>query len=199
MSRKDRPKKPSSSTLPPEDAKLWDQVAETAEPLAKGKNRVIDLPEPVAGSDREVPSERKAPSQDAQRETADVREPTKPPATPPVATFERKEVRRLGSGRTSVDARIDLHGMRQREAHGSLRAFLAKAQSRGHKHVLVITGKGGRTEQDGSYERGVLNREVPRWLSEPEFRQWVVSFTTASKRHGGEGALYVRLRRLKSL
>jgi DNA-nicking Smr family endonuclease len=38
---------------------------------------------------------------------------------------------------------------------------------------------------------------VPRWLSEPEFSQWVVSFAPASKRHGGEGALYVRLRRGK--
>jgi len=103
----------------------------------------------------------------------------------------------LGAGRISVDASIDLHGMRQREAHGALKAFLARAQAQGHRHVLVITGKGGKREIDGSFERGVLNREAPRWLSEPEFRAWVVSFTPASKRHGGEGALYVRLRRNK--
>ncbi len=85
--------------------------------------------------------------------------------------------------------------MRQREAHGALRSFLARAQERGHKHVLVITGKGGRRETDGSFERGVLNREVPRWLAEAEFRNCVLSFTPAGKRHGGEGALYVRLRK----
>ncbi len=195
MSKKDRSKSPSSGSLAPEDAELWDQVAETAEPWSKGKNRVVDLPEPVAEPSPEVRHQNKHPPLENEIKKVERPEPQDPP---PVAQFERKEARRLGTGRTSVDARIDLHGMRQREAHGSLMAFLANAQSREHKHVLVITGKGGNRDQDGSYERGVLNREVPRWLSEPEFRQWVVSFAFANKRHGGEGALYVRLRRRKS-
>ena len=71
--------------------------------------------------------------------------------------------------------------------------------------VLVITGKGApsrRRDEDDDYgvrfgeqERGVLKRNVPRWLAEPELRSIVVSYTTAAIQHGGEGALYVHLRR----
>ncbi len=189
-------KKPQSGSMNPDDADLWRRVADTAEPLLKGKNRMIDLPDPVEGLARKNSTPEKKPPVSAPYQAVT---PPKPPDQPPVATFGRREVRRLGSGRTSVDARIDLHGMRQQEAHGALKAFLARAQAQGHRHVLVITGKGGKRDHDGSFERGVLNREAPRWLSEPEFRAWVVSFTPASKRHGGEGALYVRLRRSKQV
>ncbi len=202
-------KDPNSNKLPAgpmsaDDADLWQSVADTAEPLRKGKNRVVDHAGGVVDPAPEPVRENRKPSPEMPRPEMT---PPKPSTPPPVAKFDRKEARRLGSGRISVDARIDLHGMRQREAYGSLKAFLARAQEQGHRHVLVITGKGGKREDDRSskaqavgqiersFDRGVLNREVPRWLSEPEFRRWVVSFTQASKRHGGEGALYVRLRR----
>ncbi len=192
MAKEPRSNKSPAGPMSTDDADLWQSVADTAKPLRKGKNRVMDHAESVSDPAPEPTRVKKKPSpQMPQPEVT----PPKPPAPPPVANFDRKEARRLGSGRISVDARIDLHGMRQREAYGSLRAFLARAQGQGHRHVLVITGKGGKREDDGSFERGVLNREAPRWLSEPEFRRWVVSFTQASKRHGGEGALYVRLRR----
>lgn len=192
MSKKDRSKGSAPGPLSPEDAALWEKVTGTADPLLKGKSSVVERTESVAEPAQSAPSAKKKTVGIEHRQAA---EPPKPPAPPPVSNFDRKEARRLGSGRTSVDARIDLHGMRQHEAHVSLKAFLARAQAKGHRHVLVITGKGGKRENDGSYERGVLNREAPRWLSEPEFRKWVVSFAPASKRHGGEGALYVRLRR----
>lgn len=195
MTKGPRSKNPSNRSASDEDDALWQNVADSAEPLTRGKNRVVIQPEPVEVAEPPAPSrKKKTPTPEPRKEPAS----QIPPLAPPVANFDRKEARRLGSGRISVDARIDLHGMRQREAHGSLKAFLARAQAHGHRHVLVITGKGGKREHDGSFERGVLNREVPRWLSEPEFRSWVVSFTPANKRHGGEGALYVRLRRNRS-
>jgi DNA-nicking Smr family endonuclease len=108
----------------------------------------------------------------------------------------------LGSGRIAIEARIDLHGMRQSEAHRALNRFLAKAHADGRRWVLVITGKGGPqralSSDDlgyGGEERGVLRRNVPRWLAEPELRAIVVGFTEAAIRHGGAGALYVQLRR----
>lgn len=127
---------------------------------------------------------------------------------PPLGDFDRKSARRLGSGQVEIEARIDLHGMRQAEAHAALRRFIATTHARGARWVLVITGKGapagGRDQRDwdrpwsaddmGSEARGVLRRNVPRWLSEPELRALVVSFTTAAVRHGGEGAFYVHLR-----
>jgi DNA-nicking Smr family endonuclease len=69
--------------------------------------------------------------------------------------------------------------------------YLHAASSRGARLVLVITGKGG----VGQSERGVLKRQVPQWLALPEFREWVVGFEDAHISHGGEGALYVRVRR----
>jgi DNA-nicking Smr family endonuclease len=119
---------------------------------------------------------------------------------PPLANFEDRHRRKLARNAEQIDARLDLHGMRQREAHGSLRAFLFASAARGHRNVLIITGKGTRAEIERTRdyfikERGVLRRLVPQWLGEPEFRGIVLSMTTASVRHGGEGALYVRLRR----
>jgi DNA-nicking Smr family endonuclease len=113
--------------------------------------------------------------------------------------LDRQTARRLERGRVAVEARLDLHGMRQRDAHAQLRRFLKTAQARGLKHVLVITGKGADQAASRSFyeedERGVLRNAVPHWLAEPEFAPLVVSFAQAPRRLGGGGALYVRLRR----
>lgn len=192
MGKDDHQDSKKTGGLAPDDAELWERVVRTAKPLRKGKNRVVEQPE--------IPEQR-APQQSSKRQPATRTEsapvlPKPPrPSVPDLATIDKREARGLGIGRVSVDARIDLHGARQLEAHHMLKSFLMRAQAEGHRYVLVITGKGGRRDEDAAYTRGVLNREVPRWLSEPEFRQWVVSFSPAHKRHGGEGALYVRIRR----
>ena len=135
------------------------------------------------------------------------------PATVP-NMIDSKAVRRIGNGRLAIDARVDLHGLRQREAHAELRRFLMRSVAKGHRMVLVITGKGGRDRSripavgsddfrpDGfgfaaDREPGVLRRQVPMWLREPDLAAIVVGFTTAHVRHGGEGALYVQLRRAR--
>jgi DNA-nicking Smr family endonuclease len=104
----------------------------------------------------------------------------------------RREKQQIARGRTAIDARIDLHGMTQAEAHMRLVRFLRRAQSDGAKFVLVITGKGARSRDP---DRGVLRRQVPLWLQLPDLRDAVVGFEEAHIAHGGEGALYVRLRR----
>jgi DNA-nicking Smr family endonuclease len=98
---------------------------------------------------------------------------------------------RVARGKDTIDGRLDLHGLTQSEAHAALLNFLRTAASRGARIVLVITGKGAR----GSSERGVLKRQVPHWLGLPEFRALIVGFEDAHTAHGGEGALYVRVRR----
>lgn len=193
MGDKDREKNNAAGPLTPEDAALWERIAETAKPLRKGKNRAVDRSQPAL-EDKAPPAPAAARRQ-APRGAPAAIIPAKPAPAPPLATLERRAARGLGSGRVRVDARIDLHGHREHEAHSALKAFLMRAQRSGHRHVLVITGKGGARGGDGRFERGVLNREVPRWLAGSAFRQWVVSFAPAGKRHGGEGALYVRLRR----
>ncbi|NWG24943.1 MAG: Smr/MutS family protein [Pseudorhodoplanes sp.] len=110
---------------------------------------------------------------------------------PPLAPLDRKDKQRLARGRRDIDARLDLHGLTQDEAHGTLLRFLHRAQAKNHKLVLVITGKGVR----GDGGRGVLKRQVPLWLALPEFRELVIGFDSAAIAHGGEGALYVRVRK----
>jgi DNA-nicking Smr family endonuclease len=97
--------------------------------------------------------------------------------------------RGVARGKQAIDARLDLHGLTQSEAHSALLRFLRNAQALDARLLLVITGKG----RGG--EPGVLRRQVPQWLSLPEFRTFVVGFEDAHITHGGEGALYVRLRR----
>jgi DNA-nicking Smr family endonuclease len=116
---------------------------------------------------------------------------------PPLAPLERKLRTRLKRGQQPIEGVIDLHGMRQDEAHGALISFLHRSSGRGARMVLVVTGKGGggRGLDDHFQERGVLRRNVPHWLRMPELRPLVMGFEEAEANHGGVGALYVRLRR----
>jgi DNA-nicking Smr family endonuclease len=104
----------------------------------------------------------------------------------------RRLRQRIARGTHAIDGRLDLHGMTQSAAHDALQRFLRAAQARGGRIVLVITGKGS---GDPTGERGVLKRQVPLWLRLAEFRSLVVGFESAGIGHGGEGALYVSLRK----
>jgi DNA-nicking Smr family endonuclease len=113
-------------------------------------------------------------------------------APPPLTPLGRRMKQRVARGKEKIDARLDLHGLTQSEAHGDLLRFLRNAQASDARLVLVITGKGRGPEP------GVLRRQVPQWLGLPEFRAFVIGFEDAHATHGGEGALYVRVRRTRS-
>lgn len=102
--------------------------------------------------------------------------------------LDRRTWQRLRRGRMPIEGRIDLHGMTQEEAHRALDAFLHRMHANGARCVLVITGRGARSG-------GVLRRSVPHWLEAPGLRGIVLAFGQARIEHGGEGALYVLLRR----
>jgi DNA-nicking Smr family endonuclease len=106
--------------------------------------------------------------------------------------LEKPVKRKLAKGHLQLEARIDLHGLVQSEAHVMLHDFLLRAHERGLRHVLIITGKGSSMGSDGA-----LKRAVPMWFSLPEFRYLISSYEPAARGHGGEGALYVRLSRQK--
>jgi DNA-nicking Smr family endonuclease len=145
-------------------------------------------PEPPAAPGKPKPKPSRAPPRSA---------PSAARPTVPLEAFDRRLKQRLARGTEAIEARVDLHGKTQSEAYAALSSFLRKAQKDGAKFVLVITGKGGSARQDGS-ERGVLKRQVPQWLGLPEFRRYVVGFEDAHHRHGGAGALYLRMRRQRS-
>jgi DNA-nicking Smr family endonuclease len=112
-----------------------------------------------------------------------------------LAPLGRRERSQLSRGRKQIEGRLDLHGMTQSRAHRALLSFLQRASGDGLAFVLVITGKGRVSGPETG--RGVLRRLVPEWLSLPEFRALVVGFEQAHVGHGGEGALYVRVRRAR--
>ncbi len=123
---------------------------------------------------------------------------TPPPPAPAPLSLERRKARKLSSGRIEIEGRIDLHGMRQSEAHSALVRFLHRAYADGRRWVLVITGKGARTDNDyiaAMTERGILRTMLPIWLSEPGLAHLISGWSVAARGHGGEGAWYVRLRR----
>ena len=172
---------------------LWDLVTRSVTPLRP----LAPAGEAPAGPVPAIPAEA-PPDTLARAASARAPAPAAPPA-PPLAALEPKARRRLVRG-AEVDARLDLHGLTQAAAHRLLRQFLKEAQARGHGVVLVITGKGDRSAAGADLglaegARGVLRRAVPLWLAEPDLRATIVGFEAAGRRHGGEGALYVRIRR----
>ncbi|MGF9759975.1 Smr/MutS family protein [Microvirga sp. 0TCS3.31] len=187
MTRKSRTRQ-----LSPEEKRLWSHVARHVKPM-QGK-ALPPEPEPD-----EKPATAPAPVAMKLPQALPPLPPAKP-ALPPMAPVERKTLQALRRGRKDVDSVIDLHGMRQEEAHFALLSFLHRAQGSGHALVLVITGKGGAAVNNGLFdERGVLRRMVPHWLRLLDLRHLVIGFEEASPQHGGSGALYVRLRRRRSV
>jgi DNA-nicking Smr family endonuclease len=169
-----------------EERALWRGVTRSISPLRKASAPAeTDQPAPPAPS----------PPAKARRRAVAAPAPViapKPPSPPPLAPLGRKMKQRIARGRRAIDGRLDLHGMTQAEAHDELLGFLHSRRQRGAKLVLVITGKGSGDAYAG---RGVLKRLVPMWLALPEFRNLVIGFESAAIGHGGEGALYVSLRR----
>lgn len=179
MTEDRRPRHPTA-----EEHALWDTVSKSVAPLKR-------RPEATKADAQQPTPSKKVPKADA---TMALRKPRTADA-PRLAPLDRRLTTRIGKGRVSIDARVDLHGLTQASAHRRLYSFLADSQAAGARLVLVITGK-GRTgdEQPLGEERGVLRRLVPIWLASTELRRYVVGYGAAGRGHGGEGALYVRIR-----
>jgi DNA-nicking Smr family endonuclease len=178
--------KPRRRGLSAQEQKLWGDVTRSVAPLRRPPPPAD--PAPPTAPDKTKPK----PSRGPARAVAPAARPTAS-----LEAFDRRLKQRLARGTEAIEARVDLHGKTQSEAYAALFSFLRKAQSDGAKFVLVITGKGGNAREDGS-ERGVLKRQVPQWLRLPEFRRYVLGFEDAHHRHGGAGALYLRIRRQRS-
>ncbi|RDV04058.1 Smr/MutS family protein [Undibacter mobilis] len=172
---------------------LWSTVTQSMKPLRP--DAAPAGPEPAASDARQPVPKAKSEVKPQPPETLIAPSPPKPaPIAPPLS---RRAKRNVARGKHEIDARLDLHGLTQSEAHHALLRFLRTASARDARLVLVITGKGKAGSHDEGRERGVLRRQVPQWLSLPEFRDYVVGFEDAHIAHGGEGALYVRVRRAR--
>lgn len=192
--RKTRPRSP----LSPEDQRLWQHIAAEIKPLS-GRDRLRAhaaelLPEETDGAPPAPPRKRRL---GADKEARSIQAPVPPRPSPPAPLshgsrdgLDRRKAERLRRGKLPIEASLDLHGLRQADAHRRLETFLADCQAAGKRCVLVVTGKGLHRE-----DAGVLRAAVPRWLNEPPTRGRVLSFDYAQPKHGGTGALYILLRR----
>jgi len=175
--------------LTPSELDLWRRVTADVQPLDGKPMDDLAAPRPTkaksVGNGRRREVIRPTPTLKTQASPANARplDPTGP------IDIDRRSWERLKRGQVTIERKLDLHGKTQTEAHGALNRFLTMAATTGLRCVLVVTGKGG------GESRGVLRQMVPRWLTEASNRQTVLTFCPAQPRHGGDGALYVLLRR----
>lgn len=210
--------------LTPEDRALWRAAMRGAQPLPPDLRGAPEKPpggppaDPPARPPAAPPPDRAA----ANRPEPPARRSVRPAPLPePPLTVNRsapllsdrssgrglgrgvdgRTYTRMKRGQLEPEARIDLHGMSAERANLALEAFVGSALARGLRLVLVITGKGGARRGDGPAAPfmlpppGVLRRNAPRWLRYGPHGREIVGMWPAHARHGGEGAMYVYLRR----
>lgn len=163
--------------LKPEELRVWGVVAATVHPLPGRETPTV--PKAGPGQAADVPA----------------RIPIAAPATPKpqrsregLEIIEPRRKHRIAREREPIGARLDLHGLDQDRARSVLEGFLRRAWDDGYRAVLVITGKGVQGD-------GILRRRTPEWLAAPYLAHIVAGVSEAHRRHGGEGALYVALKR----
>lgn len=182
--------RPRRRTVSPDEARIWKAITRDVVPLP-GRDVAVDEPPP------EVPVPEPAPAP-----ALTVRLAPPPPPAPKrelpglghgdTPGLDRRSAERMKKGEMAIDGRLDLHGLTQDTAHAELTAFVTRAWDAGKRCLLVITGKGTR---EGA---GVLRANVPRWLNQAPLRDRILGFSYARPQHGGEGALYVLIRRRRT-
>lgn len=181
---------PGRGKLSADDRILWGKVARTTRPLHGRLEDLLVFEEEFAEPAESIRGGVGQPESSVAPKTAGAEGEKK------IAgrhhPLEKPVKRKLARGHLVLEARIDLHGLVQSEAHAMLLDFLVRAHERGLRHVLVITGKGSSLGSEGA-----LKRAAPLWFSKPEFRHLISSYEEAARQHGGEGALYVRLSRAR--
>lgn len=194
--------------LRPEEAALWERVAETARPLSPARKHPAKpnlLPEaehsaahPPVPRPAAIPRFRVGEAAPGHGPRHLIQPGLSERLAGEPVRMDRKAFGRMTRGKLRPEAKIDLHGMSLAEAHPALTRFILGAHAEGRRLVLVVTGKGRDRDEGGPIPapRGILRHQVPLWLSQPPLAAVVLQLGEAHQRHGGGGAYYVYLRRL---
>jgi DNA-nicking Smr family endonuclease len=185
--------------MTPEDKKIWDEIAKTVKPLRKKKKEPARRHSPAEGEQKQtpvsLPTEENPPKGLPDLEY-------RPHFRPKITLGQdRLLTRKLRQGTYCIQATLDLHGHTQEEAYKSLQKFVAWAVHRQLKLILIITGKGSRKssfseiKQHDDMSTGVLRQKVPQWLENISEFPGILSVSLARPQDGGEGAMYVELRK----
>ena len=179
--------------LAPEDAKLWSLVTATVRPIGERRQDLHD--EDLSSAQTVEPAPRTKSNRRPASTPPDSRTETPPPPPKVLAArsgspedIEPRRRRRISRSREPIGARLDLHGMDQSKAEAAVFNFVRRAHEAGMRAVLIISGK-------GTLGDGILRRRTPEWLSDPSIRPLIAGFSFADRHHGGDGALYVALKR----
>lgn len=180
-------KKGSKSGTSDEDRALWQHVTRSVRAYEKKRPAPAPAAKTKKTAEAAVPPLPKAAPAPAA--------PAKPrvnmiAATPPKPHHDGGTARDLKKKKWPIDKTIDLHGMSQNAAHDALVRFFNLARRQEKRTLLVITGKGSRSQGGG-----VLRRLLPLWLAEAPFAPHVLAITAARIEDGGDGAFYVRLKK----
>ncbi len=192
--------------LSSEDKALWDRVTQSVARMHPAQRQELPAPPPTTPKPQPrdslpaAPVMRNLPVLSPAPARLGSFDPAPTPAQHLLGQplrMDHKTHRQMNQGKLRPEARLDLHGMTLAVAHPALIGFLLTAHSRGHRLVLVITGKGKPGSPDAPLPTrpGALRHSVPHWLDIPPLSQIVLQAKPAHRKHGGEGAYYVYLRK----
>lgn len=183
-----------------EGRSLWAAVTSTVRPLgerpmqARGlggaaKDRRDEPAHPLTDKDAAKAAMRRRIARVAAHNAEAARQTLRsaPPELAPGRTpgLDRRSAERLRRGKLPIDGTLDLHGMSREAAHAAVIDYVLTAHATGKRCIILVTGKG----------RGVLKENTPHWLNLPPLRDKIIAIETCRPEHGGDGALYVLLRR----
>lgn len=187
-------KRSRRSALSLEDQALWEHVTQSVRRVqtdlmsVSSQNQTLELNEPIRKRASKPKKTRTSPTQLASKQFK--------PSVPSMSHgdtsgMDRRTTQKLKRGKLDIEGTLDLHGYTQIKAHQALSRFLQTGYETGRRTVLIITGKGDRL----GGRPGILKEAVPGWFNETPMRQWVAGFSYAAPKDGGNGALYVRIKR----
>ncbi len=181
--------------LHPEELDLWQMVARTARPMHGLPQSLVS--DPISAPTTEGKKQSPIPRFQVGEKAKAFRRDDALPG--PGIQMDAKAFTRMSKGKLLPEARMDLHGMTVSEAHPALIRFILNAHSDGLRLVLVITGKGKAGPDFGPIPQryGILKHQVPNWLRSPPLAGLILQISDAHIKHGGAGALYVYLRRMR--
>ena len=167
-----------------DDEKLWKHVTKGTKTYQKDKE--IELKKSQKPKDK---TEVEKPKKEPQPQLTETSKQTQkqPDTTPP--QLNRRDSERLRKGQMEIEAKLDLHGMRQHEAQDVLIGFIQQSIIMKRRCVLVVTGKGSISSPS------VIREKLPEWLKNNSIASHVLQYTSAQPKHGGSGAFYVYLKK----
>ena len=177
--------------LSEDEAAAWEKLAATVtpfEPRRPARQAVAPVAR-KAGSGHDAA--RPAPGPSASQSNRPVPQPSPAPGT-----LDSHRDRRLRKGEVSPDFTLDLHGHGLDAAYRRLMDGVRQARMMDARTILLVTGKPRPVDPaDRGTRRGAIRAKVLDWLAASEHSSAIAAIRTAHRRHGGDGALYLVLRR----